>query len=188
MWDGDGLGGCPKTTHRRVCSEPTVWDGDIEQEPPTPASKLIVPSPPCGMETPMTTIKSIVKTPGSEPTVWDGDCERHDNEEHGQKVPSPPCGMETKVINRAIIGRTTVPSPPCGMETYLWWFLTRYLRACSEPTVWDGDIRPHPKEDITALFRAHCVGWRLAYSFLGLSLFTNVPSPPCGMETRRRGT
>ncbi len=148
----------------------------------------LVPSPPCGMETPMTTIKSIVKTPGSEPTVWDGDCERHDNEEHGQKVPSPPCGMETKVINRAIIGRTTVPSPPCGMETYLWWFLTRYLRACSEPTVWDGDIRPHPKEDITALFRAHCVGWRLAYSFLGLSLFTNVPSPPCGMETRRRGT
>jgi hypothetical protein len=160
---------------------------------------LCVPSPPCGMATPVDTflVGALSLTP----------------------VPSPPCGMATQGWNNLKFmpfsgGFFDVPSPPCGMATYqlcsptpcpdtcnqfqahrVGWRRPYTFRRpplsiinCSKPTVWDGDLCPFTEEGFPSLGHSSKPtvwdGDRLP-CHLGIivRLVRIVPSPPCGMAT-----
>jgi hypothetical protein len=129
-------------------SKPTVWDGDsvLLGLVNTSRSAPTVPSPPCGMATPLPSLTiphprlsvlsplcgmatsplAYIEVPSgtrSKPTVWDGDFVWEHFYSPCQKVLSPPCGMETF----------------CDLSTEV----ASSLLPGSKPTVWDGDFLNH---------------------------------------------
>ena len=100
-----------------LCSEPTVWDGDLLNLLYQNYLKL-VPSPPCGMVTLFQPLINSIRHFRSEPTVWDGDLSRITSS-----------------------GLSTSSSEPTVWDGDHFRSYSKHPNyPGSEPTVWDGDV------------------------------------------------
>ncbi len=134
----------------KASSKPTVWDGDGSCCSISISSSL-VPSPPRGMVTlflllVQSQILSVLSPPCGMATSVAGIYLR------GLVcllVLSPLGGMVTIVAYTDSLEADYVLSPPCGIETAETPRECLQLGGCSEPTVWDGDLKGYPVASIS---------------------------------------